>query len=199
MLVNGDKLVVTKNIASFLNEGDIVNVTNVTEDGTISFAFGDNFMHMGVMSSNECKEHFKKVEEKSDNCIIEITEEYIASIMEESEFEVFTSFDKCTIVSCRLPNGFVITESSACVNPENYDEDLGADICFDKIADKIWELEAYRLQQELYEASSTCCCKGCKECNCEECEEEFDECLDTDLDCDNCEDFDCPYNSNTHN
>jgi hypothetical protein len=196
MVVNGDKLVVIKNVAPFLKEGDIVEVTNVTDDGIISFAFGDGLMHMGVMNSAECESHFEKVEEKVEEAF-EITEEHIAEIMENSEFEVFTSFNKCTIVSCRLPNGFVITESSACVSPENYDEDLGADICFDKIADKIWELEAYRLQQKLYEEefNCPCCCDNCEEC---EYDDEFNECLDTDLDCDDCEDFECPYNSNNN-
>ena len=112
--------------------------------------------------------------------------------MENSEFEVFTSFDKCTIVSCRLPNGFVITEFSACVDPENYDEDLGVDICISKIASKVWELEAYRLQHQLWEEKfdCSCCCDDCEECKYDE---EIDECLDTDLDCDDCKDFDCPY------
>jgi hypothetical protein len=197
MISNGDKLVVTKTVAHFLKEGDVVEVTNVADDGVISFAFGDGFMHMGVMSSDECESHFEKVkEEKAD--IPAITEEYIAEIMENSEFETFTTFDKCTIVSCRLPNGFVITESSACVSPENYDEDMGVEICFDKIADKIWELEAYRLQQQLWEEECDycpCCCGDCEEC---EYDDEFDECLDTDLDCDDCEDFNCPYNSNNY-
>lgn len=195
MINNGDKLVVTKKVADFLNEGDIVKVTNVSDDGIISFAFGDGFMHLGVMNTAECESHFKKVEEKVEEETLAITEEYIADIMENSDFEIHTVFDKCTVVSCRLPNGFVITESSACVSPENYDEDMGAEICFDKIANKIWELEAYRLQQWLWE-ESVCCCENCDECDCEE---EQDECLETDLDCDDCEDFDCPYNTNPDN
>lgn len=193
MLVNGDKLVVIKKVASFLNEGDVVEVTDVTEDGMISFAFGDGFVHMGVMNTAECESHFKKIEDVSDEVAIPtITEEYIADMMENSEFEAFTSFDKCTIVSCRLPNGFVITESSACVDPENYDEDLGVDICFGKIASKVWELEAYRLQQQLWEEEfdCPCCCDDCEECKYDG---EVDECLDTDLDCDDCKDTNCPF------
>lgn len=152
MLTNGDKLIVTKKVAPFLNEGDIVEVTNVTDDGIISFAFGDGLMHMGVMNAAECDSHFEKMEDMIAKVEIPtITEEYIAEIMENSEFETFTTFNKCTIVSCRLPNGFVITESSACVNPEDYNAELGEEICFDKIADRIWELEAYRLQQWLWE------------------------------------------------
>ena len=194
MLANGDKLMVTKKVAPFLNEGDIVEVVSVDDDGIISFAFGEGFMHMGVMNAAECESHFEKIEENVEQEIPTITEEYIASILENSEFEVFTTFEKCTVVSCRLPNGFVITESSACVNPENYDEDLGAEICFDRITNKVWELEAYRLQQELYEDNAVYCdCEMCEGCPCDE---EFDECLDTDLDCDNCDDADCPYRAN---
>lgn len=194
MLTNGDKLIVVKKVAPFLNEGDVVKVTNVTDDGIISFAFGDNFMHMGVMNTAECENHFEKFEEKVEAPTI--NEEYIAEIMENSEFDVRTVFGKCTVVSCRLPNGFVIVESSACVSPENYDEDTGAEICFDKIADKIWELEGYRLQQFLWEESleDECgCCEDCEGCSCDE---ECDECLETDLDCDDCVDYECPFNPN---
>ena len=158
MLTNGDKLIVTNKVAPFLNEGDVVEVTNVTDDGIISFAFGDGFVHMGVMNTAECEAHFEKIEGKEKTTAPAITEEYIEEIMENSDFEVFTAFNKCTIVSCMLPNGFVITESSACVSPENYDEELGANICFDKIADKVWELEAYRLQQQLWEEEFHCPC-----------------------------------------
>jgi hypothetical protein len=196
-LNNGDKLVVTKKVASFLDKGDVVKVTDVADNGIISFAFGENFMHMGVMNTAECESHFEKIEEKTEEALA-ITDEYIAEIMDNSEFEVHTVFDKCTVVSCRLPNGFVITESSACVNPEDYDAELGKEICFNKIADKIWELEAYRLQQFLWEEEAVGCCEDCCDCCSEcDCDEEEDECLDTDLDCDECEDFDCPYNTNT--
>ena len=125
-----------------------------------------------------------------------------------SEITVQTVFDKCTIVSCKLPNGFVIVESSACVSPENYDEELGVDICLDKIADKIWELEGYKLQDAIYEENleNDCpynCC-DCDKCECprEDCDEcEFDEyddedCEDCENYCDMCGDHDCPYNIN---
>ncbi len=194
MLTNGDKLIVTKKVAPFLNEGDIVEVVNVTDDGIISFAFGEGLMHMGVMNTAEFEGHFEKVVEKEEAEIPAITDEYISEIMENSEFEIHTVFGKCTIVSCRLPNGFVITESSACVSPENYDEDLGAEICFDKIAGKIWELEAYRLQQWMWESEMGECNCDCEDCDKCCCEDEFDECLDTDLDCDDCDDYSCEFN-----
>lgn len=79
-----------------------------------------------------------------------VTQEHISDMLNRSEVEVRTVFGKCTIVSVKLPNGFVITESSACVDPANYNEKLGASICMDRIESKLWELEGYRLQCELY-------------------------------------------------
>lgn len=167
--INIDDKFITVKKMWFIDEGTVITVTDVGTDGIVSFVFGNNSNgYMDIVTFNE---HFKKIEDMAAKVEIPtITEEYIAEIMENSEFETHTVFDKCTIVSCRLPNGFVITESSACVSPENYDEDLGAEICFDKIADKIWELEAYRLQQHLWESSMM------EECPCE---------------CDNCDE--CPY------
>ena len=80
-----------------------------------------------------------------------ITKEHIDLIVSQTKFDVTTVFDKCTVVTAKLPNGFVITESSACVDPSNYDKELGFEICKEKIINKIWELEGYLLQDKLYE------------------------------------------------
>jgi len=63
-----------------------------------------------------------------------------------SNFEVFTKQDKITIVIATLINGFTIVESSACVSTENYDENLGANICKKKIKDRIWSYLGFMLQ-----------------------------------------------------
>ena len=192
----GDKFIAVKKMW-FLDEGTVINITNVSEDGIISFAFGENNTNNGYMDTTTFTEHFKKIEDMIAKVETPtITEEYIAEIMENSEFDVRTVFDKCTVMTCRLPNGFVITEYSACVNPDDYSKNTGTNICYDKIKNKIWELEAYRLQQWLWEEESDICCEDCECCSCEEECDECDECLDTDLDCDDCEDYECPYNSN---
>lgn len=196
--INIDDKFLTVKKMWFLDEGTVITVTDVGTDGIVSFVFGESSSNTGYMDIATFNEHFKKVEDMTAEVEIPtITEEYIAEIMENSDFEVHTVFDKCTVVSCCLPNGFVITESSACVSPENYDENVGVDICFDKIADKIWELEAYRLQQHLWEEENDycpCCCGDCEECKYDD--NDNDECLSTDLDCDDCNDHTCPYNNN---
>ena len=64
--------------------------------------------------------------------------------------EVTTMDDKCTVVRATLRNGFEIVESSACVSAENYDEKLGADICMEKIKDKVWFLLGFLLQTAVH-------------------------------------------------
>lgn len=80
-----------------------------------------------------------------------ITQEDIDQLLAEAEIGVATVHDKCTMVSAKLKNGFIITESSACVDPAKYDVETGFNICMDHIANKLWELEGYALQKKLYE------------------------------------------------
>lgn len=74
-----------------------------------------------------------------------VSKERIKNMLLHSELVVKTVFNKVTVVSCRLPNGFVITESSGAVDPANYDEAVGREICLQKIENKLWELEGYVL------------------------------------------------------
>lgn len=60
--------------------------------------------------------------------------------------ETRTMGDRTTVVRCVLRNGFEIVESSSCVDPKNYSEQMGHDICMNKIKDKIWELLGFLLQ-----------------------------------------------------
>ena len=78
-----------------------------------------------------------------------ITQKEIDDLISKSQIKIQTVFGKCTVVSIQLPNGFVIVESSSCVDPINYSEITGATICINKIKDKLWELEGYKLQNEL--------------------------------------------------
>lgn len=106
-----------------------------------------------------------------------ITQSVIDELMESCDIAVTTAFDKCTIVACKLPNGFVIVESSSCVDPANYDEDMGVDICMKNIEKKLWELEGYLLQNKLYMDGITF-------------DDDDDDDLECDGDCENCDLFD---------
>ena len=80
-----------------------------------------------------------------------ITNEMIEDLFRNGKTMVETVDGKCTIVTVTLENGFMLTESAACVDKENYDEQIGREICLGKIKDKLWELEGYKLQCELYQ------------------------------------------------
>ena len=194
MILNGDRLIAKKECVGFFDKGAIIKVIDVNENGMVSFVCGENFERKGLMNPVECEEYFERMA-ASEITAPTVTLEQIQAIIEASEFFVDTVFDKCTVVTCRLPNGFVITESSACVSPENYNEEMGANICIDKIIDKVWELEGYKLQDEVWrakiEANLTCdeCCNECEYNNtflgtASDCE-----------DCDECTVYDCPHNT----
>lgn len=65
------------------------------------------------------------------------------------DIQVSTVFEKVTVVSVRLANGFVLVESAGAVDKANYSESVGREICLARIKAKIWELEGYRLSSAL--------------------------------------------------
>ena len=82
---------------------------------------------------------------------ITVKQERIKHLMDTATYSTQSFFKKCTVVVAQLENGFVLTASSACVDPDNYDHELGIQLCRQKIEDKLWELEGYALQKAVYE------------------------------------------------
>ena len=74
-----------------------------------------------------------------------VTQGGIDSILAASTFTDMRMGDKTTVVCCKLPNGFEVIESSGCVDPVNYNHDMGVSICRERIINKIWMLEGYAL------------------------------------------------------
>lgn len=84
---------------------------------------------------------------------VRVTEEQIKKLLGESAIEDIKIGSKTTVVCATLPNGFIIVESSSCVDPANYDHELGKQICMKRIEDKVWMLEAYYLQKSIANVS----------------------------------------------
>jgi hypothetical protein len=59
---------------------------------------------------------------------------------------VTTLGEKTTVVIATLANGFELVESSSCVDPANYNEDVGAGICRERIRSRVWLLLGFALQ-----------------------------------------------------
>lgn len=91
-----------------------------------------------------------KCEEEKKVSDIAVSYERINHLMETADFDITTVFDKCTIVVAKLENGFILVESSACVDPANYDPELGESICMARIKERLWELEGYSLQKAVH-------------------------------------------------
>lgn len=80
-----------------------------------------------------------------------VTKEQVQANMQDVMVRTVMEFDKpCTYVTVRMKNGFTLRESTTCVDPANYDENIGKEICLKKIEDKIWYLLGYALQEKLY-------------------------------------------------
>lgn len=79
-----------------------------------------------------------------------LTPEHIDKSIARAQYHVFEG-SQLTVCCLTLRNGFTVTGESACVSPENFDEEIGRQIAYDKARSKIWELEGYLLRQRLYE------------------------------------------------
>lgn len=79
-----------------------------------------------------------------------VTKEQVQENMQDVIVRTLDDFGKpTTYVTVRMKNGFTLRESTTCVDPANYDENIGKEICLKKIEDKVWFLLGYALQDKL--------------------------------------------------
>lgn len=78
-----------------------------------------------------------------------ITLEHINSKITKEYYHVVpdTTLTFCVLT---LENGYTVTGESACVDPTNFDEQIGKDLAKKQAVDKIWNLEGYLLKQQLH-------------------------------------------------
>jgi len=57
---------------------------------------------------------------------------------------------RVTFCILTLSNGFTVTGESACADPAAYDEDIGRDLAKGRAREKVFELLAFRLRDELH-------------------------------------------------
>ena len=81
---------------------------------------------------------------------ITVTQEQVNENMQDVLCRTEVEFGKpVTYVTVKMKNGFTIRESTTCVDPANYDEEIGKKICLEKIEDRIWFLLGYALQDKV--------------------------------------------------
>ena len=80
-----------------------------------------------------------------------VTIEQVKENMQDIIVRTLDDFGKpCTYVKVRMRNGFTLRESTTCVDPANYNEDIGKEICLKRIENQIWFLLGYQLQEDLF-------------------------------------------------
>ena len=76
-----------------------------------------------------------------------VTPDAVDAAIAGEEYAVFSG--RLTVCVLTLVNGFLVTGESSCVDAANFDADLGKKLARQKARDKIWELEGYRLRQQI--------------------------------------------------
>jgi hypothetical protein len=79
-----------------------------------------------------------------------ITQEMVDKVLEEADIRDEKWWDNLTVVSVKLKNGWTITQSSACVDPANYDHELGKSICMKAIEKEVWKLLGWSLNDDMH-------------------------------------------------
>lgn len=73
-----------------------------------------------------------------------VTEQVIDDMIAKTEFHKLGR--KTTVCLLTLENGFEVVGSAACVNPEEYDREVGERLALEDARDEVWALAGYRQQ-----------------------------------------------------
>lgn len=144
------------------DKGTIVELKGVDDNNIVSFTFNDGKSN-GFMDITTFKKYFKAVKNKpnANESSYEVNYDDVCDIIEKSNFEIKVVDDDIVVIYGKLPNGFTFVESFCCQSAhEKVDEDFIYDICNDKIVDKIFELESYRIKEENYRNNCRKCCEN---------------------------------------
>lgn len=187
----GDRLVATEDMGRYYKKGEEYTIIDIKygnllymepDDGSCEIMVdkdtaSETFEHVASENLKKFTDAVKENMDKMDAAKIKdinmpnrVSSDMVADIIADSEIIVQKLFDNCTMVALQMPNGFVIVETSACVDPANYDEEIGYDICMERIIDKVYELEGYLLASDRYAIneyqdmnSDSCECWDCDE------------------------------------
>lgn len=82
-----------------------------------------------------------------DACPAErVTEDFLKSHIKDTEFSVVGTLTLCRIV---VKNGFSFVGESACVDPANYNKEVGETIAYKRAFDKMWPCYGFLLAEVL--------------------------------------------------
>ncbi|CAK7068432.1 MAG: hypothetical protein EUB_03727 [Eubacterium sp.] len=106
-----------------------------------------SYIYISVLNG-ECppagKECYPIQENRQMESNVSITQEMVDRFIKKTE--IMKLGPKTTIVRAILINGFEIVKSSSCIDPNNYDEKIGYEICMESIKNEIWKHLGFLLQ-----------------------------------------------------
>jgi Phage protein (N4 Gp49/phage Sf6 gene 66) family len=85
----------------------------------------------------------------SDN---RVTPEQIKALLDSAETQEHVFWSKELFVSYKLSSGFTVTGRGACIDPANFNLEIGRKVAREDAENQLWQLEGYRKQIELHEA-----------------------------------------------
>lgn len=74
-----------------------------------------------------------------------VSEEMVSGFIEEIGRTTLPD-EKTTFVQVNTKTGFTQYDTSSCVDPSNYDEEIGVEICTKRITDKLWSYLGFCVQ-----------------------------------------------------
>jgi len=80
-----------------------------------------------------------------------VTYEQIRNLLDTATTEETVLHSKCLVVSYKLACGFTIRGEGSCVDPANFDLEIGRKVARQDAETQLWRLEGYRLQWLLFE------------------------------------------------
>ncbi len=84
--------------------------------------------------------------------ITTVTKEQIDDLLDRAETQECTFWEKELAVSYKLPSGFTVLGRAACIDPKNFDIEIGRKFAREDAANQLWKLEGYLLQNRLFDS-----------------------------------------------
>lgn len=88
------------------------------------------------------------IQDKGCNKGPRITPDMVDSMIVSVQYHVFAG-TTATVCCLTLTNGFTLIGHSSCISPENFNEEVGRKIAFDRARSQIMPLEAYLLNAKI--------------------------------------------------
>jgi hypothetical protein len=78
-----------------------------------------------------------------------VTLDQIKELLDNAKTQEAVFWEKEVVVSYKLDSGFTVLGRGACVDPANFNIEIGRQVARKQVEDQLWQLEGYLLQNKL--------------------------------------------------